>query len=229
MWGVGIDNGTCTCRSVENIIKLVHSQNTGGEPELIILWHSYTASSASDVSTLLVCMALHPRVTHRHCSKLSVTPLLIIMNITKQQYSQPISCFQVTQVRWEVSGQLQLYCLSRLNPWFISCVCAITYLSLSIIFTADTSSSCSSSWVHAIVHQYTVIYKAFPGLHGSQEPGCNKCGENDTYIVDTDIDTFIPHMEGIVMINVGACSCRLAPIKSILWVWVLLGTHTVGE
>ena len=36
--------------------------------------------------------------------------------------------------------QLQLHCLSWMNP-FIPCVCAFTYLSLSIIFTADTSSS----------------------------------------------------------------------------------------
>ena len=33
--------------------------------------------SASDVSTLLVCMGLHPQITHRHCSKLSVVPISI--------------------------------------------------------------------------------------------------------------------------------------------------------
>ena len=42
-------------------IKLVHSWNTGGEPELIIvtLASRDIASCASDVSALLVCMALH--------------------------------------------------------------------------------------------------------------------------------------------------------------------------
>ena len=37
----------------------------------------------------------------------------------------------------ESCRQLQLHCLSRLNP-FIPCVCAFTYLSSSILFTADT-------------------------------------------------------------------------------------------
>ena len=40
---------------------------------------------------------------------------------------------------WQVARQLQLHCLSRLNP-FIPCVCVFTYLSLSIIFLADMSS-----------------------------------------------------------------------------------------
>ena len=35
------------------------------------------------------------------------------MNVTKQQYSQPIGHF--TQVRWQVVRPLQLYSLSRLN------------------------------------------------------------------------------------------------------------------
>ena len=126
MWGVGINNGTCTCRSVGNIIKLVHSSIMGASLSWLYCDNSYIASSVSDVSTLLVCMALHPQITHRRCSKFSVAPLLIIMNITKQQYSQPIRCFQVTQVRWEVSGRLQFHCLSRLNPLFIPCVCAFT-------------------------------------------------------------------------------------------------------
>ena len=37
----------------------------------------------------------------------------------KQQYSKPISRFKFTQARWKVAGELQLHCLSRLNPQFI--------------------------------------------------------------------------------------------------------------
>lgn len=42
-----------------------------------------SASSVSHVSALLVCTAQHPQITHRHCSKFSVTPT-VNMNITKQ-------------------------------------------------------------------------------------------------------------------------------------------------
>ena len=62
------------------------------------------------------------------------------MNITKQQYSKLVGHFWFTQAHWQVARQLQLHCLSRLNP-FIPCVCAFTYLHSSIIFTADMSSS----------------------------------------------------------------------------------------
>ena len=48
-------------------LLIVHSWNTEGEPELI----------ASGVSPLLVCMALHPQITCRHCTKFSVAPLSI--------------------------------------------------------------------------------------------------------------------------------------------------------
>ena len=51
--------------------------------------NSYIASSASYVSALLVCMALHPHITRRHCSMFKVTPMSIWM-LQKQQYSQPI-------------------------------------------------------------------------------------------------------------------------------------------
>ena len=64
------------------------------------------------------------------------------MNVTKQQYSQPISCqgqtvsIYTVQECWQVAGQEQLHSLNRLNL-FILCVCAFTYLPSSIIFTAD--------------------------------------------------------------------------------------------
>ena len=111
-----------------------------------VLWYcdsSYICSSASGVSALLVCTALvHPQITYSHCSKFSVAPL----SMWTSQNSSTVSpssrfWFSITQACWQVSGQLQLHCLSRLNAWFIPCDCAFTFLSLLIIFTADTSSS----------------------------------------------------------------------------------------
>ena len=42
--------------------------------DYIVTLNNYIASSASDVSALLVCTALQPRITRRHCSKFSVVP-----------------------------------------------------------------------------------------------------------------------------------------------------------
>ena len=39
--------------------------------------YMYICSSASGVSALLVCTALHPQMPRRHCSKFSVAPMLI--------------------------------------------------------------------------------------------------------------------------------------------------------
>ena len=66
------------------------------------------------------------------------------------------------------TAQLQLHCLSRLNAWFIPCVCAFTYLSLLIIFMADMSSSWCSVVNHAHEHvnipEYTEYFKAYTNL-----------------------------------------------------------------
>ena len=81
--------------------------DTGGEPEIATVplsgvsaallvcafmeywgraWDSY---SSSGVLALLVCTALHPKITRRHCSKFSVpASSLVDMNVTKQQYSK---------------------------------------------------------------------------------------------------------------------------------------------
>ena len=99
-------------------------------------------------------------------------------NITKQQselYSKPICqlFWSFTQAHWQVTGQLQLHCLSMLNAQFIPCVCTFTYLSSLIIFTADTSSSsrpCCSVINHAHEHVNisTRMHGAFQGIHGSR-------------------------------------------------------------
>ena len=116
------------------------------------------------VSALLVCTALHPQITCRHCSKFSVASLSIWTSQNSSTVSIPVVFDSShSQAHWQVAWQLQFHCLSRLNP-FIPCVCAFTYLSSSIIFTADTSSSinvqlseCSYTWAC----QYTGIHGAF--------------------------------------------------------------------
>ena len=152
-WVVAFINGLC-CYYMRHVVYKwgnfggTCSFGTNGAPYIqgilgaSLSWlycdNSYIASSATDVSILLVCMALHPQITCRHCSKLQFHAY-IDMNVTKQQYSKPINCFWFTQEHWQVARQLQFHCLSRLNQ-LIPCVCAFTYLSSSIKITADTSS-----------------------------------------------------------------------------------------
>ena len=70
-------------------------------------------------------------ITRRHCSKFSVEPMLIWTSQNSTTVWQHSGYFWFTlQARWQVAGQLQFHCLSRLNP-FIPCVCAITYVSSS--------------------------------------------------------------------------------------------------
>ena len=91
--------------------------------------NSYIASSASDVSALLVCTALHPQITHTHTHfiKFSVTPMSIWMSQNSSTVSPSVvSQFWSTQTHWQVARQVQLHCLSKLNL-LIPCVCTITY------------------------------------------------------------------------------------------------------
>ena len=52
------------------------------------------------------------------------------------------------------------------------------------------------------MHVSMSIYGQFQGVHGSQEPGCDKRGVNDTDI-DRYIDTIILCVGAVAMINVG--------------------------
>ena len=45
--------------------------------DYIVTIATYAAVHASGVSTPLVCIAVHPQITRRHCSKLNVAPLSI--------------------------------------------------------------------------------------------------------------------------------------------------------
>ena len=77
-----------------------------------------------------------------------------------------------------------------------------------IIFTEDNEyysspmSECSCK-LRTWARQYTGIHWAFQGVHGSQEPGCDKHGVNDTYW-----HSIIPHTGAIVTINVGLAQAR---------------------
>ena len=71
-------------------------------------------------------MALHPQSTRRNCS---VMPMSIWMSHISSTVWLPIGHFWLTQAHWQVAGELQLHCLSRMKP-FIPCVCTFTYLSL---------------------------------------------------------------------------------------------------
>ena len=117
-------------------------------------------------------------ITRRHCSKFSITP----MSTWISQHSSTVSSSAVLDSHKRVGKfsclcrQLQLHCLNRLNP-FIPCVCTFTYLSSSVIFTADTSSSsrpcCSIKCMHAVVNgtcehvnipEYTEQFRAYTDL-----------------------------------------------------------------
>ena len=57
-----------------------------------------------------------------------------------------------------------------------------------------SSSSLPCTITHTSTSIYTEIHGAFQGVHGSREPGCDKCGVNDT-----NIDIIIPRAGYVVM------------------------------
>ena len=147
---------------------------------------------------LLVCMALHPQIMRRHCSKFSVTPL----SIWTSQNSSTVSLLVVvwfTQASWEVARQLQLHCLSRLNLSRPR-VCAFTYLFSSIFFMPNTSSysrcccsvecSCKSCMWGC---QYTRIHGA---LGCTQISGTRVRQTQGKWYIDRYIHTYYYSMHG---------------------------------
>ena len=148
---------------------------------------SYVASSTSDVSVLSVFTVLHPQVTRRHRSKFSAAPMSIWMSQNSSTVSSLVVFYSHRHHGYQIAGQLQLHCLSRLNP-FRPYVCAFTYLSSLIVFMADMSSSslpccsveCMQCKSHTWAHQYTRIHGAFQGVHESREPESEKRRVNDT-------------------------------------------------
>ena len=106
----------------------------------------YIYISASGVSALLVCMAPHPQITRRHCSKFSVAPLLIwtsknsstvkssvVFESHRRIGKLPGSYSSTVSVGW-----IRLYHVSAHSP---------IGQSSSIIFTEDMSSSSNPCWV----------------------------------------------------------------------------------
>ena len=196
----------------------MHSRNTGGKPELIILWqYSYIASSPSDVFALLVCKALHPQISHRHCSKFSVTS----MSIWTSQNSSTISPSVVSELHRCV-GKLPGSYSSTISVSWISLYHVSAHsptLSSLITFTADmNSSSCgpccykSHTWAPSIaIPKYTEHFRAYTDLRN--HAGCNKRGVNNTYI----------HSAYHSSVHGGRChdQCGARPNYNIL------GTHAV--
>ena len=171
---------------------LVHSRNILMGVSLSWLYgdNSHITSSASDVSGLLVYTALHQQMTHRYCSKFSISPYAD-MNATKQQYSQPISNSDSHRCVGKLPGSYSSTVSVGWIRLYHVYAHAFTYtctLSSSIIFTADTSSSshpCCSCSVQCScrsrtwARQYIGIHRAFYGVHGSWEPGYDKHRVND--------------------------------------------------
>ena len=140
------------------LVKLAHSWNTGGEPELIYCDNSYIASSASDVSVLLVCTALHLQITRRHVA----SSVLHLCWYHLCRYERHKLAVQSSSPSIVVAGQLQLHCLSSLNL-FMPSVCAFTYLSLSIIISTAANEylqllllfSCTCKLCTCNISEYT--------------------------------------------------------------------------
>ena len=156
----------------------------GGKPELITLWQLLHKQRCQ----WCLQSVLHPQITRRQCSKFSVASL----SIWTSQNSSTVSSSVVFDSHKRIGKLLGSYSSTVSVGWvrLYHNVCAFTYLSSLIIFMADTRSSsrphcsveCSacSCKSRTRAHQYTGIHRAFQGVHGSREPGCNKRGVNDT-------------------------------------------------
>ena len=76
--------------------------------------YSYICSSASGVSALLVCTALHPQMPRRHCNKFSVVPMLIWTSRNSSTVTL-IGRFDSHRFVGKMSGSYSsMHCLSRL-------------------------------------------------------------------------------------------------------------------
>ena len=88
-----------------HISTLVHSRNTGDKPELIILWlYSYIRSSASGVSALLVCTALHIHKWHAWTSQNSstVSSSVILIHTGLLERCRAATALCTVSVGWSV-------------------------------------------------------------------------------------------------------------------------------
>ena len=124
---------------------------------------SYIASSASDVSALLVCMALHPQITHR---QFSVAPI----SISTSQNSSTVSPSVVSDSHWHV-GKLPNSYTSRysstisvgwISLYHVSAHSPISHsVFVGIILTADKVQS-SAVVYHA--PEYMEHFRAYTDL-----------------------------------------------------------------
>ena len=145
---------------------LAHSRNTGASLSWLYYCHntcSYICSSANGVSALLVCAALHPQMTHRHCSKFSVAPLLTWTSQNSSTVSSSAIFYSHRRVGKLPGSYSSMHCLSRL--YYVSAHSPTLYLSLSIIFMADhadTTFSCCEKLKNLFRNiQLTLPYNLF--------------------------------------------------------------------
>ena len=116
----------------------------------------------------------------------------VVSSMLRLQHSQPIGHFWFTQVQWRIARQLysstvsvgwiRLFHVSPHSPtclyWYSSW--QTMSIQLSLLSVQSSAWSCNSRmWAL----QYTGVYRAFYGIHGSRESGCNKRGVNDTYLL----------------------------------------------
>ena len=119
------------------------------------------------LNTVSLYGSIYPQITRRHYSKFSVAPMSILTSQNNSTVSSSVVFDSHRRVGRLPGSYSQLHCLSRLNP-FIPCVCAFIYLSSSIIFTEDTSSSSHAVVNHARAHvnipEYTEHFRMYTDL-----------------------------------------------------------------
>ena len=131
--------------------KLVHSWNTGASLSWLYCDNSYytaAANSASDVSALLVCMALHPQITRR---QFSVVP----MSIWTSQNSSTVSPSVVSDSHWHVGMLPGSYS-------FIVFVDNLHKIQWSPLHSIECMQLLSRTWVeHVDILKYMEYFRVY--------------------------------------------------------------------
>ena len=142
------------------------------EPGLIIITIVHCATVIAFVDDMSPAVSVKPphyslrlniqQLTRRHWNKFSVTPMLISASQKSSKVSPLVGRF--TQAWWHFARQLQLCCLSWLNP-FISCL--PTNLHDRQQLTPCLDSCFVMHMNHVNIPEYTKHFRAYSDL-GSQ-------------------------------------------------------------
>ena len=147
--------------------------------------NSYICSSASGVSALLVCTALHPQITHRHRSKFS----RLVSRLCRYERHKTAVIQSAHRSFLIHTGALSSCWAATLSQHAKSVYTMCLHINLPVF--ADNPYSrqrvapvCSVivSRVHAVAREHVNIpeHKVFQGVHRPQEPRCDKRRVNDT-------------------------------------------------